>query len=217
MTMRSPARTPRTLPTIETSDPSIEDGDQVPMDEELTLEFRVDGSTQSFVHFRIITRSSDAATGQSLEQVRFEIFTDADVYFYVQCVIDAEKFAEIKAAGDLLVEFDDFPGEVERLVRESQGAQSDVLVTFEQDDEGNQFLEFRQQLEFTTVQIFSLKFEAASGEFLDRQAQYRYEKLAYDIACKRAMLGEFRKCLRSRSPVIMRCLDGAAAKSPRHA
>jgi hypothetical protein len=87
------------LPTIETSDPSIEDGDHIVLDEELTLEFRVDGSTQSFVHFRIITRSSSDATDHKVEQVRLEIFTDTDVYFYVQCVIDAEKFAKIKAAG----------------------------------------------------------------------------------------------------------------------
>jgi hypothetical protein len=114
------------------------------------------------------------------------------------------------------VEFDDFAGEVERLIRESQGPQSDMIVTFEQDDDGNQYLEFRQQLEFTTVPIFSLQFEAASGEFLDRQAQYRYEKLAYEIACKRAMLGEFKKCLRARSPVLMRSINRTAAKSPLH-
>jgi hypothetical protein len=222
MTLRSPTRSPRSprspraLPALLASDPSVEDGGEVVFDDELTLEFRVDGSAQWLVHFRIITRSSDDVAGRRLEQVRFEIFTDADVYFYAQSVIDAEQFAQLKIDGELLVDFEDFPREVERLLRESQAAQSEMIVTYERDDDGVQSLEFRQQLELTAVPIFSLKFEAPGGEFLHQQAQYRYERLGYDLACKNAMLDEFKRYMHSRSPLVMRSIDGSP-RSPRHA
>jgi hypothetical protein len=174
----SPLRTSPVLHPITTSDPSIGPGDTVFYHEEFSLEYRIESedsaSGNSFVHFRIITRSSDADPPE-LEHVRFEIFNDSDLYYFIESVFDAARFEELRASGDLLVEFGDFAGEVEKLIRDSRGDKSDVTAVLYETRDGGRRLDFNQLLELRAVEIFSLDFESADREFVDRQAQYRYE------------------------------------------
>jgi hypothetical protein len=218
MTARcSPRRSVSQLPVIVASDPSVGPGDEVVYHEEFSLEYRIESldseSSGSFIHFRIITRHSADRSG--LEQVKFEIFNDTDLYFFIESVFDAPKFEQLKASGDLLVEFEDFPHEVTKLLHDSQMSNSDVNATLYEAQDGSRRLEFNQLLELRAVEIFKLQFDQASPEFVDNQAQYRYEKLAYELALKKRMLAGFKKYMSSRNPVLMKAIDGKGSKSPR--
>jgi hypothetical protein len=215
---RSPPRRAAALPVVAATDPSVGAGDEVFYSEEFSLEYRIESddsaSASSFVQFRIITHRSPDPEQPRLEQVRFEIFNDSDLYFFIESVFDAERFEQLKATGDLLVGFEEFPREVEKLLRDSQSGSSDVAVALYEAQDGSRRLEFNQLLELRAVEIFKLQFAPASTEFVEQQAQYRYETLAWKLAVKKAMLAEFKRYMHSRNPVLMKAIDGRP-KSPK--
>jgi hypothetical protein len=222
MTARSsPRRAVAALPVIVASDPSIGADDEVVYDEEFSLECRIEGddsaSASSFVHFRIIAhRPSDGET-RKLESVRFEIFNDSDLYFFIESVFDAAKFEQLRASSELLVAFDDFPGEVAKLLRDSQSGKSVVNAALYEAQDGSRRLELNQLLDLRAIEIFKLQFDAADSSFIDQQAQYRYERLAYALALKKQMLAELKKYMHSRNPVLMKAIEGRGIKTPKRA
>jgi hypothetical protein len=88
------------------------------------------------------------------------------------------------------------------------------VVLYEARD-GSHRLEFNQVLELRAVEIFTLQFLTADDEFVNQQAQYRYEKIAYELALQKAMLAEFKKYMHSRNPVLMRSIDKPKARGTR--
>jgi hypothetical protein len=138
--------------------------------------------------------------------VRFEIFDDTRIYFFVQALFNAKQFAQFKARSELLIDFNDFPQEVETLLHDSLEQRSDVTVIFWEEDD-DPLLVFTQNLELLSVDIFKIKFEKPDQEFIQRQAQYRYQKMASELAYKKSMLSEFKKQLQARSPVLVKELE----------
>jgi hypothetical protein len=208
MARSPPRRPPISLPQIAARDPSLEEHDEVLFHENFTLDYRTraNQSVPFYVHFRIITRRSESKS-HPLEQVKFEIFHDQDLYFFVEAVFLASQFDEFKRTSELTVEFGEFPQEVKKLLLDSAGRKSEVTSTLWEEEESDKpTLVFTQLLDLRAVEIFRISFQKPGPEFIDQQAQYRYEKLAYELQCKRLMLSEFKRFMQSRNPVLMRSM-----------
>jgi hypothetical protein len=70
-------------------------------------------------------------------------------------------------------------------------------------------------LELRAIEIFKITFANARPEFIDRQVQYRYEKLVYELACKKLMLSEYKRHMHARNPLFLKSIDGKAPRSPK--
>jgi hypothetical protein len=197
-----------TAHTIDVADPSVELGFVPQFDEEVDLECRnlqLQESEQRRVHFRILTRNGPLGR---LGEVRFEIFDDNDLFFFVEAVLNAEDFEELKNTEELLISFDEFPNEVQTMLKESLVQSSESQVTFIEGEDGDGRLEFTQLLQLKAVEIFRLKFEASQPELVQKHVQYRYNKLAAQCAEKKLMVSEFNKQMQSRNPILLRAING---------
>jgi hypothetical protein len=54
------------------------------------------------------------ADSSQLEKARCEIFTDIDLYFFVDSILDTSKLEELKSTGELSIDFEGFPEAVAR-------------------------------------------------------------------------------------------------------
>jgi hypothetical protein len=185
-------------------------------DEEFTLEFREKGcDVVRFIRFRILTRHEKVGDVQALTSVRFEILDDADAYDIVEAAFGEREFRRLKESNALLVDFKEFPGAVQTLLKDSEKSGTEITVKFWKEGGGTGTLEFSQLLELKAIGILNITFTRASPEFISKQVQYRYEKLAFELKRKKLMLAKLKQEMQSRNPILYRAIDPHQKTSPR--
>ena len=200
---------------VETRDPSLEMGYELQFDKELSLEFRNYENQESetkMVRFRILTKPDEKT--EELGYVRFEIIDDADLFFFVEAQFNPDEFEQMKKEDQLLIEFEDFPREVQTMLEDSLKPSSESEVKFVEDEDGSGVMEFNQLLDLKSVEIFRLKFVPSQPDFVGEQAQYRYSVLAFELARKKALCAEFTRQMQSKNPILLRAIN-STGKSPR--
>jgi hypothetical protein len=204
-------------------DPSVFPDDSththvIEFDEEFTLEFRAPSGdvAMRFIRFRIVSCHDKPLDGQPpcLTSVRFEVQDDADLYSIIEAEFDAQQFGKLKATNQLTVEFRDFPGAVQTLLKDSLKTRSEITVIFWEEGEGSGRLEFTQLLGLKAVEIFKIPFRPSSTEFITGQVQYRYDKLSFESKRKKLMLVKFKQEMRSRNPILYHAIDPRQKMSP---
>ena len=213
------------LITQNLADPSLvievedDDGDKklsyydVYFEKEINLEFRNVENHESLsrmIRLRILTFRPDAI----LKKIRFEILDDSDLYFFVESIFDAESFEKLKKEMHLLIDFDEFPKEVESLVEESQTGDTETQINFIEEKNGNGILEFVQILELRSVEVFRLHFVQSDPELIQQQVQYRFNQMSALLNKQKAILSEFNKQLQSKNPVLLKAVN-TPTRSPR--
>ncbi|OHT00903.1 hypothetical protein TRFO_32285 [Tritrichomonas foetus] len=178
---------------------------------ELNLEFRnfeTQESTSRIVNFRILVK-----IGSSLEQIRFEVMDDADLYYFFEAIFDQELFNEMREKDQLTIDFSEFPLEVINLLQDCQKNDSETQITFveENDEAKSATMEFLQILELKAVEIFKIRFIPSDPLFVQDQVQYRFDQINKQLAYKKAYLTEFDKQIQSKNPILYKALT----KSPR--
>lgn len=197
---------------VEEQDPSLDLGYEIIYDKSLSLEFRNferQEAESRLVHLRVLIKKD----GWALSEVRFEMFDDADLFFFIEATITGDDFEKLKKEDQLLLEFSEFPGEVIRMLEDSMNSSDESSVKFivEDEDEGSGVLQFDQILEIRSVEIFHIKFERSEPLFIQTQAQFRYSTLAFNVARQKAMCVELNKQMHAKNPVLLKTITG---KSP---
>ena len=161
-------------------DPSLRDGGEILFNKEIPLEVRSCEASESellLVRFKIIAIGQD---GQ-LAQVRLEISSDADVFFMLESQYTAEDFSKLQQAQQLTIPFEDFPKTLIELVVQNASDPDEFQLVFTRDSETHGVLDFKQQLKFKSVDIFSLEFVPSSDEYVNDQIQYRFNVLRDEL------------------------------------
>ena len=89
---------------VEEQDPSLELGYEIIYDKSLSLEFRNferQEAESRLVHLRVLVKKE----GRVLTEVRFEMFDDADLFFFIEATITGDDFEKLKQEDQLLLEF----------------------------------------------------------------------------------------------------------------
>jgi hypothetical protein len=201
------------LPVLSSVDPSIGPTDELFFEHEFALEFRAasDGLQSRFIRFRIINTRDEVS--KDLMSVRFEICDDADLYFCLTSTVTNDDFEKLKATTGFLIPFSEFPAELKSLLVHGSQIRTDITVCYWEDGDRG-VLEFNQLFELRAIEIFKLHFTAIDPQELTGHVQYRYDKLSFDLAQKRAILHETTRLIHARIPVIFRKVESRAS-SPR--
>ncbi|OHT05379.1 hypothetical protein TRFO_05966 [Tritrichomonas foetus] len=182
---------------------------------ELNLEFRnfqTQESISKVVNLRLLVKF-----GNDLEQVRFEVSDDSDLYYYFESIFDRDQFNQMKEQDQLTIDFEDFPIEVMNLLQDCQNNDSETQVTFVEENDPSDpskiyaTMEFLQILELKAVEIFRIRFTPSDPEFVQDQVQYRFDQITQKLAYKKAYLKEFDNQFKTKNPILYRTV----AKGPR--
>ena len=212
---------------VAAKDPSVELGYEIVFDDSLSLEFRNYEKAVSeprLVRIRILTKkwpadhekARDAADENApFDEVRFEMFDDADLFFFAEASFTIDDFKQMKVADQLLISFAEFPQEVQTmLVEGSKESGDEGRVKFIEEEDGSGVMEFDEILELKSVEIFRIKFQLSDQEFAQQQAQYRYSVLAFEVARKKALVTEFHRQMQLKNPILLKAIS-THGKSPR--
>lgn len=212
---------------VAAEDPSVKRGYEIVYDDSLSLEFRSYEKAESearLVRIRILTKkgleedqskkSDDDDKKAPFDEVRFEMFDDADLFFFAEASFTLADFEQMKVADQLLINFADFPQEVQTmLVEGSKEGGDEGRVKFIEEEDGSGVMEFDEILDLKSVEIFRIKFSISDQEFTQEQAQYRYSRLAFEVARKKALVAEFHRQMQLKNPILLKAISGG--KSPR--
>ena len=186
-------------------DPSLGDGDEVLFNREIPLEVRAAESAESkvlIVRFKLIGMGDD----HRLEQMRIEMSSDTDVFFFFKASFTATDFAELRKAQQLTISFEEFPGMLIDILTQNVAKEDTFQVVFTQDSETHGTLDFCQILKFKRVDIFSLEFVPASQNEIREQIQYRYDMLKSDLKSARAELSDLCSMLKINNPSTLKLM-----------
>jgi hypothetical protein len=187
-------------------DPSFNIAPQVFFDQELGLEFRnpdVQVAETRMVRLRMLMRRDGSG---NLEALRFEIFDDSDLYYFLEATVTPQDFAQMKEEDQLLIGFEDLAGEMKSILLDSLSPNSKKQVIFMENQDGGGSLEFAEMLELKAVDFFKVWFSPSPPDFVQKQAQYRYNRYACDLSSRKFMIHQFAKYLESRNPILFRAL-----------
>jgi hypothetical protein len=177
-------------------DPSLAEGEKIIFEKEIRLLTHASEEEESIavVQFRTLVQD-DAGTPA---QVRFEIFTDADLFFFFESAYAPEDFASM-GRDDL--SFNSFPGVVIELLNRSLSEPSDVFVTFTRITDGRAVLKFEQPVKFRSkrTELLVLEFGSVSDDLLRQQIQYRYNAAVANLKVATTQLSDLGALLRRKS------------------
>ena len=197
-------------------DPSLRNNEyEIIFCKSINLEFReyretsdTNESGTKAVWVRVLTKKGD---NNKIDEVKFEVMDDADLYYFYESVFDENSFQKMKDEDELLINFQEFPNNVTELLNESDSSDSQTQITFLHEDGPFMTMMFQQILELKAVEIFKLKFVPSKPEFVQDQVQYRYNKIKELLKYKKEFLTEFDRQVQSKNPILAKSL-----KSPRH-
>ena len=127
-------------------------------DNEISLEFRNSENQETLdrvIRLRVMTYKEDTI----LKQIKFEILDDSDLYYFVESIINEEKFEQLKKENQLNIDFDSFPNEVRFMLDDSQTTGGETKIIFIEENDGSGVMQFSQALELKSVEVLKINFE----------------------------------------------------------
>lgn len=170
-----------------TFDPSLLAGYEIVFNREINLYFSYFDSDDKgkgneteeekrIVRFRILEKRED-----SLEEIRMEIFSEADITFMLESVITTQSFRDLSAKNRLRIKFEDFSRSVIDLLEKSVTAPDDCQIRYLQNEDYSGRLVFMQTLRLRKLEVFSIDFVLSQDDLVRNQAQYRFNRLKMEL------------------------------------
>ena len=182
-------------------------------DKEISLQYRNSENQESLdrvVRLRVMTYKEDTI----LQQMKFEILDDSDLYYFVESIINEEKFRQLKKEYQLNIDFESFPDEVRFMLDDCQTTDGETQVIFVEENDGSGAMLFSQALDLKSVEVLKLKFDLVDPEFVQKQVQYRFDQMRAFLDKNKAILAEFNKQMHSKSPILLKSINNPS-RTPR--
>jgi hypothetical protein len=181
-------------------DPSLAEGEKIIFEKEIRMLTHVseEEDVTECVQFRTLVQEED----DSFLQVRFEIFTDADLFFFFESAYAPEDFATM---GHDSMSFTTFPNHVIELLERSIADPNDIHLTFTRVTNGRALFKFEQPVKFRSkrIELLVLEFGTLSDELLRQQIQYRFRSAIANLKVATTQLGDLYALLKVKSPGVL--------------
>ncbi|CAB1110475.1 unnamed protein product [Ectocarpus sp. CCAP 1310/34] len=192
---------------IEEMDPSIADGFRVIYDREVPFELRVQESadgpqqvgTLEAIKVKVLMLGDDAAP----QSVRVELSSEADLFFHYTHSIDDALFQVMQEEQKLMVEFQDYPNVLIRMLNNCIKEPHSHLVVFVMQHDVNARLDFIQNMEYKFVELMSLQYTRSAEDMVQHQITYRYNAMKSRLALMQARLQEVNNLVKLKNPSLL--------------
>lgn len=182
-------------------DPSVANGFDIKFNKEII--YKCSGKEKIY-RTRILTSVGEDSV---LNEVRFELFDDENIDFLYECSLTQEEYEEFKSSNQLTIPFDNFANSVQVLLENSVKKADEFECRFaENAEDETASIKFYQKLRLRKVDIFGLDFHRSVKEFIEAQAQSRFNRLKNELSHKRREYNEIIKKIQSKNPTIAKRL-----------
>jgi hypothetical protein len=184
-------------------DPSLGEGGECVFDKEIPVEIRSwegEESEAILVRIKVIIHAEDGG----LRQLRIELTSENDVFFLYESTFTAQDYADLQSKQKLKIDFDRFPQVLVNIIAKNVDSKGEFTLAFLQDARNHGVLIFQQNLQFKSVEIFSLEFVPAQDEFVRDQIQFRYNLARSELKAARAELSDLYSMLKIKNPSVLK-------------
>ncbi|CAM9244495.1 unnamed protein product [Scytosiphon promiscuus] len=193
--------------SIEEMDPSIADGFRVIYDREVPFELRVQESadgpqqvgTLEAIKVKVLMLGDDAAP----QCVRVELSSEADLFFHYIHSTDDASFQVMQEEQKLMVEFQDYPNVLIRMLNNCIKEPHSHLVVFVMQHDITARLDFIQNMEYKFVELMSLQYTRSPEDIVQHQITYRYNAMKSRLALMQARLQEVNNLVKLKNPSLL--------------
>ncbi|KAJ9523723.1 hypothetical protein QJQ45_020146 [Haematococcus lacustris] len=182
-------------PDIEEADPSLAvDGYQLFFEREVPVELRSASTVDipSEVGALEAIRAKILVKGQpsNLEAVKVELSSEANLFFHYTHTMDARLFAAVQESQRLLVDFNDYPTVLLRMLHSCVREPHLQIAVLVMQPNGEARLDFIQNMEYKFVELLSCRYVASSEEMVRAQVSYRYNVVKARMQLMQARLAD---------------------------
>ncbi|CAN0374207.1 unnamed protein product [Ectocarpus sp. 8 AP-2014] len=147
-----------------------------------------------------LTPQGDDAAPQS---VRVELSSEADLFFHYTHSIDDASFQVMQEEQKLMVEFQDYPNVLIRMLNNCIKEPHSHLVVFVMQHDVNARLDFIQNMEYKFVELMSLQYTRSAEDIVQHQITYRYNAMKSRLALMQARLQEVNNLVKLKNPSLL--------------
>lgn len=153
----------------------------------------------------IILKAFVTENENTIENIRLQMFSDNDLYFFYVAEYSEEAFNSLKESQSLdeSLDFEHFPAMIHEIIgKVAEGKEFQAKFVFDGEEKGK--LIFSQKLKFKEVEILNLDFEKAKDEEIANQIQARYDSVRNELKAARAELNDLYTMLKIKNPNVLK-------------
>ncbi|EAY05016.1 hypothetical protein TVAG_416590 [Trichomonas vaginalis G3] len=172
-------------------DPSLKPGEKLIYSKEINFKFHNKAENEIQLRPTIIKIFTFRDDDDKLETIRFEISQQENVFFLYSVEYDEESFETLKNKESLKISFEDFPTIMIEILNKAALEKDEYNVEFEIPTNDLLQLNIVMPLKFKDVPIFSLDFQEEDDALIEKQVQYRYNVVQYELRKTRIEISNF--------------------------
>jgi hypothetical protein len=178
-------------------DPSLAEGETIVFEKDVNLLTRASEEEDMIEHVRF--RALVQEEGDTPQQIRFEIFSEADIFFFFESAYTPEDFASMRRRD---IPFKKFPDMVIELLNRGANDPNDVYVSLSRVADGRAILRFEQPVKFRSkrTELLALEFGEVADDLLRQQIQYRFNSSVAELKSAMTQLSDLCALLKVKNP-----------------
>lgn len=172
-------------------DPSLKPGEKIEYSKEINFKYHTNSSNNIEVrptNIKIFTKKDKY---DKLQTIRFEISQQENIFFLYSVEYDEDSFETLKDKENLKTLFEDFPKVMMEILSKAALEKDEYNVEFDSPNNDILQLNIVMPLKFKDVPIFSLDFHEEDDSLIEKQVQYRYNVVQYELRKTRIEITNF--------------------------
>jgi hypothetical protein len=189
-------QSPAVLADASLVDPSLVEGERIVVQKTIRLLMCAPEKEDVLETLQFRTLLQDESG--TITQIRFEILSDSDLFFFFEATYAREDFP---LKGFDHIAFETLPDMVIELLNRNAQEPNDVYVAFVRTGEGRAVLRFEERVKFRSARtaLLVLEFASLSDALLRYQIQYRFNNVVAELKSATTQLGDLCTLLNGRT------------------
>jgi len=187
--------------SIEVMDPSLSDGSRIIFDREFPCIIRFDGNNTNDIlddlRVKILVQGDD----NNPKQVRIEVTSDSDLFFFFHHWATPSNFNEIKESQKLQISFREYPAVCIKSLNKCESEKHSLVFTIRDDNSGA--LSVYMEGEVKKLEIMSFEFECCPEEIIRQHITYRYGSIRSKIAMMEGRMQDINEIVKMKNPSLL--------------
>ena len=137
------------------------------------------------------------------QSLRVELASEGDLFFHYMHVCNEDAFMKIQEQQKLMVEFQDYPNVLIRMLNSCIKEPHSHLAVFVMQADGHARLDFIQNMEYKFVELLSCNFARSPEDVVQHQITYRYNAMKSRLALMQARLQDVNNLVKIKNPSLL--------------
>ena len=135
--------------------------------------------------------------------MKVELTSENDLFFHYTHLIDEDSFRAMQETQKLMIEFNDYPNILVKMVNSCIKEPHSFLAVFIMSRDGTAKLDFIQNIEYKFIELLSTDFMASSEEVVRQSITFRYNSVKSKVALMEARLKDVNALVKVKNPSLL--------------